>query len=237
MHVIFVAVDKVTKYATSGPVPHLYCSPSGQVVLQSNLLLASTSLCDFICERQDFHRGFMIGVISTVWYSTTDELLTSSPNRWPNRVFESVSRTLSSLHYSFLSKSSGINGCHQWSLGTNFVSVCSRSYPFWGFVCPCSRYLGITYPCDFVVPDLAGWLKQRPLLTSLIQQQLSQAQAYMKHQVDKGRSKGSLRSMVSSISSFHMFRLRLPRDQIRNWPFDPMVHSRFWNVWAQWCIN
>ena len=60
---------------------------------------------------------------------------------------------------------------------------------------------------------------------------------FMKHQVDKGRSKGSLRSMVSSISSFHMFKLQLPRDQIRNWPFDPMVHSRFWNVWAQWCIN
>jgi len=39
-----------------------------------------------------------------------------------------------------------------------------------------------------VVPDLAVWLKERSLLTALIQQQLVRAQTRMKSQADKGRS-------------------------------------------------
>jgi hypothetical protein len=43
-------------------------------------------------------------------------------------------------------------------------------------------------PHDCVVPDLAEWLKERSILTTLIQQQLIRAQRRMKAQADKGRS-------------------------------------------------
>ncbi|WVZ53598.1 hypothetical protein U9M48_004515 [Paspalum notatum var. saurae] len=49
------------------------------------------------------------------------------------------------------------------------------------------RQLGSTDPAE-VVPDLTDWLKDRALLTSLIQQQLVRAQHKMKFQADTKRS-------------------------------------------------
>lgn len=45
-----------------------------------------------------------------------------------------------------------------------------------------SRQLGIIDPQDCVVPDLAKWIKERSLLSTLIQQQLHRAQTRMKAQ-------------------------------------------------------
>jgi hypothetical protein len=48
--------------------------------------------------------------------------------------------------------------------------------------------LGISDTTTCVVSDLAEWLKERNLLTILIQQQLIRARQRMKHQADKSRS-------------------------------------------------
>ena len=49
------------------------------------------------------------------------------------------------------------------------------------------RHFGILNPIDNIVPDLAAWLKDRNLLTNLIQQQLLRARQRMKHHVDANR--------------------------------------------------
>ena len=46
------------------------------------------------------------------------------------------------------------------------------------------RHFGITNPLDCIVPDLASWLKERDILTKLIQQHLLRAQQRMKAQAD-----------------------------------------------------
>ena len=48
------------------------------------------------------------------------------------------------------------------------------------------RQLGIIDPQDCAVPNLAKWMKERSLLSTLIQQ-LQRAQTRMKAQADKGR--------------------------------------------------
>lgn len=50
------------------------------------------------------------------------------------------------------------------------------------------RQLGIIDPKDCVVPNIATWMKERSLLSTLIQQQLHRAQTRMKAQADKGHS-------------------------------------------------
>jgi len=50
------------------------------------------------------------------------------------------------------------------------------------------RHFGITNLEASSVPELEQWLKERELLTVLIQQQLQRAQQRMKAQADKGRS-------------------------------------------------
>jgi hypothetical protein len=50
---------------------------------------------------------------------------------------------------------------------------------------------GIDPDQDCVILDLADWLKNRKLVTSLIQQQLLRAQQRMKHQADKHRTERS----------------------------------------------
>lgn len=50
------------------------------------------------------------------------------------------------------------------------------------------RQLGITDPQACTVPDLAQWLKDRNLLTKLIQQQLLRTKQRMKAQADKSRA-------------------------------------------------
>lgn len=188
-NVIMVIIDKFTKYAHFMALSHPFTALQvAQVYLNTVYKLHGSA--DAIVSNRD--RIFT----SSVWqqlFRLFDTQLLMSSSYHPQ--IDGQSERLKQCLETFLRCT--VHACpSQWSkwlplaeywYNTTFHSALGRS-PFEVLYGQSPRHLGISDLTVASVPELADWLKERELLTQVIQHHLYHAQQRMKAQADKGCS-------------------------------------------------
>lgn len=186
---ILVVVDKFSKYGHFIPLAHPYTALQiAQLYLDQVYKLHG--LPQAIISDRD--RVFT----SALWqelFRLTDTKLMMSSSYHPQT--DGQTERLNQCLETFLRCS--VHSCpRQWSkwlslaeywYNTSYHSAIGRS-PFEVLYGQTPRHFGITKLQECIVPDLESWLKERNLLTQLIQQQLVRAQNRMKHYANSNRS-------------------------------------------------
>lgn len=187
--VILVVIDKFTKYAHFLALAHPFTTL--QVAkLYFNQIYRLHGLSQAIISDRD--KVFT----STLWqdlFKLSDTQLLMSSSYYPQTDGQTERLNQCLEAYLRCTVHASPKQWHKWlPLAEYWYNTTFQSYlghtPFEVLYGHPPRQLGIMNPLDTVVPDLAEWMKERSLMTTLIQQQLLRAQSRMKSQADKGRS-------------------------------------------------
>jgi len=187
--VIMVVIDKFSKYGHFIPLAHPFTTLQVAQAFMNHVYKLHGLPQSLIFDRDHIFT-------STVWkelFKLTDTQLIMSSSYHPQT--DGQTERLNQCLETFLRCT--VHSCpKQWFkwlplaefwYNTAFHSASGKS-PFEVLYGHPPRHFGISNLSSCSVPDLEEWLKERDLLTKLIQQQLLRAQQRIKSQADKKRS-------------------------------------------------
>jgi hypothetical protein len=187
-NVILVVVDKLTRYAHFIPLAHPFTALQVAQAYMNNVFKLHGLPKVIISDRDPIFT-------STLWqelFRLSDTALHMSSAYHPQT--DGTTERINQCLEAYLRCS--VHSCPQkWSLwlplaeywyNTAYHSTLGKS-PFEVLYGHSPRQLGIS-SADCASPDLEAWLKERAVMTDLLQQQLVRAQQRMKAQADKKRS-------------------------------------------------